>query len=212
MKRKRKILKHYEPHIGTGRDNFEVQDWASARSQEARFAVLVRNVDLSGKTLLDVGCGLGDLLTYLNSLNMRVDYTGIDISKKMILAARAMHEGNRFIWADLFDPAPSAGKAELSGKEFDVVFSSGMFNLNLGNNREFLPPAVARLRDFAREYLVFNLLHSRTPYQDNYYAYYDPEEVVTAIRADGWEDRVINDYLPNDFTVLCRQASVDTLS
>jgi SAM-dependent methyltransferase len=212
MKRKQRILRHYEPRIGTARENFEVLDWASAASQQGRFAVLTRNLDLGGKALLDVGCGLGDLLTYLNSLNIRVDYTGIDISEKMILAARQMHEKDgRFIQADLFDSAAAPQEEKLSGQTFDVVFCSGMFNLNLGNNSKFLSLAIARLMDLAKQYLVFNLLHARAGYHDEYYAYYDPGEVSTAIPNEGWEIRIIDDYLPNDFTVICRRAALNTL-
>ena len=129
----------------------------------------------------------------------------------MIIAARAMHEGGRFIWADLFGSTAAGAEAELSGQTFDVVFCSGMFNLNLGNNRRFLPLAIGRLMGIAKQYLVFNLLHSRTPHQDEYYAYYDPGEVMTGIQTEGWENRVVDDYLPNDFTVLCRRAALDTL-
>ena len=54
MKRTKAIRTHYEHRIGASRENFEVLDWASTASQQARFEVLVNNIDLRGKSLLDV--------------------------------------------------------------------------------------------------------------------------------------------------------------
>lgn len=206
MNRKKRILQHYEPRIDTGRDNYDILDWASAASQAARFAALVDNVDLDGKSLLDVGCGLADLLTFLDERGISVDYTGLDLSERMLAAARQRHGRGRFVCADIFSPR-TQDDGPLKGQSFDIVFCSGTFNLNLDNNPLFLPQAVSRLRPLARKYLVFNLLHHRAQGSDRNYAYYDPAKVLAGVAAAGWRCRVIEDYLPNDFTVICRRTS-----
>jgi len=107
------------------------------------------------------------------------------------------------------DPSdgPPAGGPFAPGS-FDVVFCSGAFNLNLGNNDEFLPRAVARLFELAREYVVFNLLHVRSACDDPKYAWYDPADVRGAVRPFAADCRILDDYLPNDFTVICRKADL----
>ncbi len=208
MKRKRAILRHFEPRIRPGRENFEIVQWGSAASQEARFAVLVENVNLSGKRLLDLGCGLGDLLSHLTAHRIAADYTGVDISAKMIDEARRRQPGGRFICADLFDDPANLPRYGFGQKSFDVAFCSGAFNLDLGNNAEFVPAAVKRLMELAGEHVVFNLLHTRTPRaSDDGFVYYDPADVVAAIRPLGWHIRLLEDYLPNDFTIVCRNPS-----
>lgn len=211
MERKRRILKHYEPRIGTGRENFDVLDWASVASQKARFAVLAGSVELDGKSLLDVGCGLGDMLAFLQSQGIEIDYTGIDLSWKMVQEARRLHKDAKFFCGDLFTGERQPCENPVARATFDIVYCSGVFNLNLGNNRQFLPGAVGRLMLLADQYVVFNLLHRGTPHQDDDYAYYDPDEVLAGIAEDRWENRLVEGYLPNDFTVICRRIGLDAV-
>ena len=122
--RKDKIRRHYEPRLGSDLPHHAVLDWASAQSQLARFQIFARNVPLQDKSLLDVGCGLGDLLTYLESLGLGVRYTGLDLLEKMVQAARRNHPGHDFMQGDIFKANPFAPES------FDVVFCSGAFNLS----------------------------------------------------------------------------------
>ena len=128
MSKKKDIGRHYEPRLRALRESYEILDWASPVTQEARFAVLADNVDLPGKSLLDVGCGLGDLWAYLRRRRVEVEYLGVDILEKMVAAARQRHPEARFEQADIF------GADTYEPAAFDVVFCSGAFNLNLGNN------------------------------------------------------------------------------
>lgn len=194
------IRAHYEHRISPGRENFDVLDWASAASQRRRFEVLVEHVPLRGRSLLDVGCGLGDLAAFLRERELDVDYTGVDVLEKMVAACRERLPGERFLRADVF------GEHPLPPGAFDVVFTSGVFNLNLGNNLAFLPGAVGRLLELARREVAFNLLHVRSPVKEDRYFFYDPAEVFELLRGEPCEIQLIDDYLPNDFTVICRKA------
>ena len=72
--------------------NAQGAHWESARSQRVRFSVLRRLLpaDLSALTLVDVGCGLGDLLRYLEVQGDRPGhYLGIDVVEPMVEIARA---------------------------------------------------------------------------------------------------------------------------
>jgi SAM-dependent methyltransferase len=198
--RTRAIHDYYEHRIRALRAGHRIVDWASRHSQEARFRVLVEAADLEGKSLLDVGCGAGDLLGYLRRLRIGADYTGVDLIEKMVRAARRRHPGGRFLRADVFAEAP------FPANSFDVVFCSGTFNLNLGNNRAFLASALPRLLRLCRRCLVVNLLHARAAagVQEQYF-HFDPEQVMALARALPCEAELIEGYLPNDFTVVCRK-------
>jgi SAM-dependent methyltransferase len=200
MSKKRIIQAHYEPRIQPGRESHDILDWSDAAAQQARFEVLLRHVDLAGLSLLDVGCGLGDLWAFCRARGVRVDYTGVDILEKMVRAARQRHPAGRFECVDVFH-----GRG-LKGRRFDVVFCSGAFNLNLGNNRRFLAHAAKRLLELTRQTVVFNLLHHRATRRYDHCFYYDPAEVRKIVEAMGCHVQVVEDYLPNDFTVICRKA------
>ncbi len=202
MSKLHRIHKHYVPRIASQRAHHDVLDWAGADTQAVRFAVLPRLVELDGKSVLDVGCGLGDLAGYLRNKNLHVRYTGVDVLPEMLARARKVQPGERFVLADLFADEPDA----LAGETFDVVFCSGAFNLNLGNNLEFLAHALPRLWRRAREALVVNFLHTREMHRDPTYFHYDPAEVISILAAHAGREniRLVDDYLPNDFTLLCR--------
>lgn len=197
MSREKRIHSHYGWRISPELQNHEVLDWADADSQLARFRVLADHIDLAGKKLLDVGSGLGDLWEFLKQNSIDVDYTGVDLLEKMVAESRRQHPDAKFLEADVFTDSP------FGPDSFDVVYCSGIFNLNLGNNLEFLPIAFGRLLSHAREHLVFNLLSTRTPWRDDKYFFYDPAEVIDLLAPLGYKARIIDDYLPNDFTVIC---------
>jgi len=198
MSHRAAIRKHYEPRLEACREHFDILDWADAAGQQARFEVLARRVDLRGKSLLDVGCGLGDLWAFLRARRLGVDYTGVDILERMVESAQIAYPRARFVTADVFSVNP------FGGRRFDVTFCSGVFNLDLGNNRRFLRQALARLMELTGEVVVFNLLHERTPRRHDHCFYHDPKEVRRLVERLGCRAEVVDDYLPNDFTILCR--------
>ncbi len=200
---KESIRAHYEPRLARHRDSYKVLDWASPLTQRARFLVLTQHVSLAGKSLLDVGCGLGDLRIFLGERAIAVRYTGVDISEKMVQAARARQPEGCFLYADVFSEDAFAPDS------FDAVYGSGIFNLNLGNNRQFVSTAIERLLGLAREHLVFNMLHHRAASDDPKYYYQDPQHILEMLEPLPCRVQLIDDYLPNDFTVICRKSKIE---
>ncbi|NJD02413.1 MAG: methyltransferase domain-containing protein [Ruminiclostridium sp.] len=182
-----------------GLPDYDVLGWESKKAQQLRFDMLLDSVSLDGKTLLDIGCGMGNLLEYLNSKGISVKYTGADILKSMIEYAVCKRLNGEFCNVDVFDDGLFADRS------FDIVYASGIFNLNLGNNREFLLKAVRKMILMANEAVVFNLLHKDSPDREDRYFYYDPKEVRTLLKDIQGIGKVIikEQYLNNDFTVVC---------
>ena len=197
MSRKAHIRNHYEPRLEALSEHFDILDWADAASQQARFEVLVRSVDLRRRSLLDVGCGLGDLWDFLRRRRLGVDYTGVDILERMIQAAQKAYPRAHFIAGDVFT------EDLFPGRRFDVTFCSGVFNLNLGNNRDFLARALGRLMELTSRVAVFNLLHERAPHRHEHCFYYNPADVCELVTSLDCRCQIVDDYLPNDFTMLC---------
>ena len=65
--------------------------------------------------------------------------------------------------------------------------------------------AAARMLELTRSTLVFNLLHHRTLGKDKSYAYYNPQQVIELLSPTVARIRLLDDYLPNDFTVICEK-------
>ena len=199
MKKTEKIRTYYESKMGQGLPDYGVLGWESEEAQQLRFDMLIDSVSLDGKTLLDIGCGMGNLLEYLDSKEINVKYTGVDILMSMIEFARCKKLNGEFCCVDVFDDNI------FENRSFDIVYTSGIFNLNLGNNREFLLKALKKMLGFANEAVVFNLLHKDSPDREEKYFYYDPEEAKQLVEnIPGIKNVIIKEqYLNNDFTVIC---------
>ncbi len=194
---RKKIQQHYLPRLANHSESFKILDWASAASQQRRFEILAEHVPLAGRSLLDVGCGVGDLYGFLSDRSIEADYTGVDILEDMVTEAKCRNPNGRFECVDIFSGTTPTGAT------FDVVFCSGTFNLNVGNNLEFLPTAIARLLELTQGTLAFNLLHDSMPGQEKEYAYYDPQKIIELLEGRVSQIRLLDDYLPNDFTIIC---------
>lgn len=195
------IRSYYEPKLDGNLPDFEKLGWESAEAQALRFAAFVDNADLEGKSILDVGCGLGNLLEYLTMKNISVKYTGVDILPRMIDCANGKRICGEFHCVDIFKDNP------FGDKSFDAVYASGIFNLNLGNNHEFFLDALCRFSHIAREVIAFNLLDHRSPDKEDAYFYFSAGEVIDLIESTSCRPKkvqIIEQYLQNDFTVICR--------
>ncbi len=195
--RPEELLKnHYNPRLEKYNETYRILDWESREAQIARFGVLLDNINIEGLSILDVGCGCGDLFGMLNERGLDVKYTGVDILPGMIDKARSVHKGGEFHCGDIF------ASDEICRCSYDVVFSSGIFNLNLGNNMQFFDTAVPVLKKLASKYLVVNLLDESSPGRDEKYFYFNPDEAARKIKESGIKVKVIRDYLNNDFTLI----------
>ncbi|MHC4947665.1 MAG: class I SAM-dependent methyltransferase [Planctomycetota bacterium] len=68
---------------------FEATLWGSREAQRTRFDVMIDMVDLSGRVVLDVGCGDGALAVRLHERGIAFDrYTGVDGLPEVIASAR----------------------------------------------------------------------------------------------------------------------------
>lgn len=70
--------------------------------------------ELEARSLLDAGCGPATELTGYEESALRIDYTGIDGSQRMLLRARQRHPGATFIRGSL-------GELPFADQSFDVV-------------------------------------------------------------------------------------------
>ena len=75
----------YDNRVSIHGTSYKSLNWGSKESQNLRFKVLSSIGDFNRKKILDFGCGIGDYYSWLIENNFNVNYTGIDISSKMVL-------------------------------------------------------------------------------------------------------------------------------
>jgi hypothetical protein len=127
--------------------------WEDRRAQEVRFAAILRNCPLGGLHVLDVGCGRGDLLRYLETRDVfPARYTGIEAhGAGGPFRPRSRRTPSSLLVAD-FVETPDALRVGADA----VVFSG---SLNLLTSRQFYGVLNAAWAA-TRQWLVFNFLDS----------------------------------------------------
>jgi SAM-dependent methyltransferase len=117
--------------------------WRDERSQRLRFGVCVAALGgESPQAILDVGCGLGDLLPFCRARGFVGDYVGLDLLPEMVDAARARHVQDpraRFAVADVRCPP------DWLGARFDLVVACGTLSLRVPQYDAYLDAALDAL-------------------------------------------------------------------
>lgn len=172
--------------------NAQGAHWESTRSQQVRFAVLRRLLpaDLSTLTLVDVGCGLGDLFQYLDSQgDCPGDYLGIDVVEPMVEIARRRTGREVLLLDALCDPLPGA----------DYYVCSGAMNtLTREETRMFIERCLAA----SGVGFIFNLLRGEDDCET--FNYWEPEQIEALALELGAGCVIETGYLHQDFSVVLR--------
>ncbi|HET7671802.1 MAG TPA: class I SAM-dependent methyltransferase [Burkholderiales bacterium] len=194
----------YEEHIRRFGYSYRALGFGRRASQEKRFEAALGMGSLHGKRLLDVGCGFGDLLAWLNARGIEPDYTGIDICKPMIERCRKRfaNTGAKFMVGDALTFVPA--------DPYDYIVASGIFGYNAGDTRKRVQPTLERLFDLTHIALSVNFLSRRAPTRSPGRLYLHPADVLQFALKLTPAVRLDHSYLPNDFTLcLYRRAPWD---
>ena len=139
-------------------------------------------------SVLDVGCGVAHLHTYLTNQGWSGKYFGFDPNKKAI---------------DVIDENINAvhGTIEdLDNTKYDWVIANGVFNLGLKEEHSF--QIIENMILHANKGIIFNMLQA--PYEDPKYEAYYPERIKQELSLiDHSKIKIIEGYMGDDaeFTV-----------
>ncbi|SEQ98847.1 Methyltransferase domain-containing protein [Nitrosomonas sp. Nm51] len=168
--------------------------WRSADNQKKRFEALADVGDLGGASVLDVGCGYGDLKACLDLRYTDVDYIGIDQQPEFVREARARYAGyprTQFFQTDFTT-------AELP--QMDYVLASGALGYR-SNTSNYYADMIHKLYCIAKIAVAFNMLDkARFPRHDLLIGH-DRDKILAYCRTLSSHVVMRNDYLADDFTV-----------
>lgn len=203
---KRSVIEHYERQLARFGPTARGMDWKDEASQALRFRVLCEVCDLSGRSLHDVGSGVGHLHDHLRERGSPAAYAGSDLSAAMVEQARRLHPGVRFERRDLLlDPFE---------ERWDVVLCSGLFFVKLANSdaewRRFVQAMLRRMFEMCNVAIAFNLMSDRVDWRRPDLHHAHPGEILDFCRAELSRWVVLrHDYPLHEYTVyVYREAPV----
>jgi len=180
--------------------------WSSPQGQMLRLRVLLSILDddpAETVSLADIGCGYGALWPLVaNRVAPRIAaYTGYDIVPRMVTLARRAHGA---------DPRARFLLGEGPEDPVDYAVISGTFNFRdqvpMADWRAQVERALDAIAGQCCRGLAVNFLHRRGGRNLRQMFYTTPEDwAATAARlARGGTVTVVDDYLPDDFSLLIR--------
>lgn len=191
-----RVMTYHRRRLGSS-DHLEL-GWRNRESQDLRFDALCRWGDMSGMSVMDLGCGHGDLKPFLDERFEAVRYLGIDFLPEFVQEATRRH-GNlpdtHFLKADF----TNTGLPDV-----DVVVASGSLNYRT-ENVLFAYSTIARIWEVAARGVAFNMLDAEAVGDEGILAGYAPDEILSFCRNLDPEAEIVRDYSPEDFTILMRR-------
>ena len=204
-------IAYFEGLLAQHGPNHKALDWNSVDSQHLRYKIIkeifVYGRKAAGISVLDVGCGLGDLYGFFKAEGIlsrnRIDYTGYDIAPKLIEAAKKKYPEAKLEVKDIL--------LERHVPKFDYIFCSGIFNIRIDDEEthlEHVREMLFRAYDLAGCGVAVNFLsQGGLPIGDaeginsGRYYYFDPEKIMDYVRFVCSRFMIRHDYHPGDFTV-----------
>ena len=143
-------------------------------------------------SILDVGCGVAHLHTYLKNQGWNGKYLGFDPNKKAI----DLIDENIHAMHGTIEDLDSWGE----WNKFDWAIANGVFNLGLKEEHTFW--IIENMISHVNKGIIFNMFVA--PYEDDNYEAYDPERVKFKLRKyDHSKIEIVEGYMDKDaeFTV-----------
>src|SRR5215212_3722379 len=173
--KKQDYLEPYRRAASRHGDRFGSLLWASPSTQAARFDAICRLAEMSGKRVVDAGCGRADLMDFLSLRDVKpAEYIGIKAVDELAGAAmRQNWPGSRIIHRDF---VREPGLLDVGA---EVIVFSGSLNT--------LEPAQFYLSlrqgfEAAGEVLVFNFLAARHIASAEWLTWHRADDVLKFVR------------------------------
>jgi SAM-dependent methyltransferase len=189
------ILKYHNDSIKKfGLGSNEALGWKDTYHQRVRFEALVDYNKLSGHSVLDVGCGKGDLLAFLNEKKIDCTYAGIDQIKDFIELAGEKYKAQSnvcFLLGDFWT-------SDLG--QYDYVLASGALSYR-NSDSNFIYKMIAHLFGLSKIAFSFNLMEHFDLKDGNLVAY-NKLDILAFCKKLSANVILKDDYLEGNFTII----------
>ncbi len=193
----RKIVDDYNERYQKFGYSPKALGWGSGK-QNIRFSTLMDSFDVTDKSLLDVGCGFGDLDTFLKDKGEEYKYFGIDVVDSLLIKAKELHPDRTFICCDFLDLNEN--------NKYDFIVASGIFNRRISHddedNYKNIKECMRKAYTLCTEGFAFDFLSDKVDYKDEGLLFYNSPERVLNMAYNYSRNVVLkNDYMPFEFCI-----------
>ena len=165
------IREHYQSLWIKHGESASTLQYRDRASQFARFDILC-DLTYEPDSIMDVGCGLGDLLVHQRNNGFKGRYLGLDFVDEFIGHATEKFADDALAAFKQFDAWSGA-----MPDEYEHITLSGAFNNKFDRNKEFLWHCISTMYSACERSVSFNALSTYVDYQDAHLFYVNPIKV-----------------------------------
>lgn len=172
--------------------------WRGSESQLKRFEVLAGIDDLEDASILDIGCGYGDLKGYLDQRVSNFTYIGIDQMPEFIAEAQSTYKNcaKTFFYQTDF--------SAVAFPQVNYVFASGALGYCCADP-DFYTDMIQKMFFAAELALAFNMLDAAHFQNDPLLRGHDFDDILAFCRGLSPRVKPIRGYLEDDFTIFIQK-------
>lgn len=166
--------------------------WGTKKGKQSpRFEILCQIGDLTNSSILDVGCGFGDLYGYLLFRRMKVTYYGVDINPNLLKIGKKIYPRISLEHRDF--------EKKKFYKKFDWVLASGI--TSHGSTYSHLSKIMKEMYCICKKGFAMNFVSNNVEYKTKNLFYSSPEKILAITKSISNRFILRHDYMPFEFTL-----------
>ena len=189
---KKSVIKRYSDRLKEFGDDPQTLGWTKGK-HFLRYHILLSQWEFKGDTLLDFGCGFGDMCQYISEQKLNIKYTGVDINKDLVETGKTKYPKANLLSIDIFNKNFKT--------KYDYVVCSGVHNLKLDNNWLFIENTFKKFSSIARKGFAINFISDKVDFTEKHLYNTNPGKLIELVYK--YSNKVVlrNDYMPFEFTI-----------
>jgi SAM-dependent methyltransferase len=182
----RQAIERYSKRLAQFGEDPRTLGWDTHAHQWTRFAAATALIDLKGRDVLDIGCGLADFRVFLDEQGISPSaYAGVDINDDLLAVAHRRFPASRFERRNVVLEPYAAPVCDVA-----VMFGLVNFRLKDLDNYEYAARAIDAAFAACREALVVDMLSDRRAPEyppEDFVFYFDPARMLAlALERTPW--------------------------
>jgi len=183
-----------------GADSVRALGWVSEASQTSRFEVIAKAADFNDSSVLDLGCGTGDLKAFLDARFSGMSYLGIEQVPEFVAQARSRYAVDTHALFELGD------FNTMIFPRIDHVVACGSLSYR-SSNPQHVYSAIAKMFVSAAQTVVFSVLDERHFPEHPLLVGHPIDEIVAFCRKLSSSVNLVRGDVANAVTVVMRTAA-----
>ena len=192
------IINRYSVRLKKYGSNVKTLGWGSKEQQLRRFDEFLKYIpDIKNKSIVDIGCGLGDFYSYVGKSKCK-SYTGIDINPDLINTAKKNFEEDKSVKFMCKNLTYETSEKPIS----NIGIMIGVLNLNFKgkiDNLEFTKRMISNALTYVDEILLVDFISSHVTKdypREDFIFYHDPTEILNFALGLSNNISLIHNYSP----------------